>query len=168
MTVHDAERLEETRSIVVMLREILERIEAGYENASVPLPARRYVSTGTPAVDCEQVVVVFRQAYIGPPGDEAQFPQRCDGPRTASVEVHVTRCIPGPKGSRATAPRAEDIQAAAELQMQDAWLLLDLAPSTDTWNGMAPGGPGVIATVEAGEPQGLYQSTVLNLAMQIP
>lgn len=155
-------------SIVVMLREVLDRIVGGYELAGVPLPERRYTTTGTPAVDCEQAVVIFRQAYIGPVGDEANGPQPCESPRSASLEVRVSRCIPTPKGTRATPPTPEAIQEAAELQMQDAWLLLDLAPSTDTWNGLAPGGPGVIATIEAGEPQGGYQTTVLMLTMQVP
>ena len=155
-------------SIVVMLREVLARIVGGYELAGVPLPERRYTTTGTPAVDCEQLVVIFRQAYIGPVGDEADGPQRCDSPRTAALEVHVSRCIPTPKGTRSVTPGAAEIQLAAEQQMVDAWLLLDLAPSTDTWNGLAPGGPGVIATVEAGEPQGGYQTTVLMLTMQVP
>ena len=166
--VYDEERTKETLSIVVMVQEVLDRIVAGYKQAGVALPERKYTTTGTPAVDCEQVVVVFRQAYIGPVGDEANDPQRCDGPRTAVLEVHISRCIPTPKGTRSAAPTAESIQEGAELQMQDAWLLLDLAPSTDTWNGLAPGGPGVIATVEAGEPQGGFQTTVLNLTMQIP
>lgn len=164
----DEGRTAEVRSIVDMLREILDRIVAGYEQAGVLLPSRQYTTTGTPAIDCAQLVVIFRQAYVGPVGDEASDPQRCDGPRTAVLEVQVSRCVPGPKGPRATAPSAEAIQEAAELQMQDAWLLLDLAPSTDVWNGMAPGGPGVIATVEAGEPQGAFQTTVLQLTMQIP
>lgn len=164
----DPQRLEDVRSIATMMQEVLDRIVGGYEQSGIHLPERRYTTTGTPSVDCEQVVVVFRQAYIGPVGDEADGPQHCDGPRTAALEVHVSRCIPTPKGTRSVTPEAAEIQSAAEQQMVDAWLLLDLAPSTDTWNGLAPGGPGVIATVEAGEPQGGYQTTVLMLTMQVP
>lgn len=168
VTVPDPDRLAEAQSIATMLQGVLDRVVDGYAQAGVDLPARRFWMTGTPAHDCEQLVVVFRQAYIGPPGDEASDPQRCDGPRSAAIEVHVTRCIPSPKGTRATAPKAEDIQAGAAKQVVDAWLLLDLAPATEQWG--FPGGPGlgVIATVEAGEPQGAFQSTVLNLTMAIP
>jgi hypothetical protein len=153
-----------------MMDGVLERIVAGFDRAGLDLPARRYWTTGAPVVDCEQLVASFKQAYVGPPGDEAADPQRCDGPRSASIEVHVTRCIPVSGGrSGSVPPSAEAIEAASRVQVQDAWLLLDLAPDTEQWDGLMPGrGLGVIATVEAGEPQGGYQSTVLNLTMAIP
>lgn len=168
--VLDPDRLEDTRSIVVMMREVLSRVVAGYELAGVPLPPpeKRFTMVGTPVHDCESLIVTWKQAYYGPPGDEASEPQRCDGPRSAAIEVHMVRCIPGIKGPRSVAPKPEAIQEFAELQMQDAWLLLDLAPATESWGGYAPGGLGVIGTVEAGEAQGSYQAVVLSLTMAIP
>ncbi len=164
----DPQLAEDARSIAKMLDAILERVVTGFERAGVSLPERRYWRTGTPPADCEQVVVTFRQAYYGPPGDEAAMPQQCDGPRSAVVEVRITRCVPTPKGTRQTAPEAADIQAAADLQVVDAWLLLDFAPDLESWNGAAPGGLGVIGTVDAGEAQGAFQSTVLTMNMAIP
>lgn len=155
-------------SIYSMMETIMERIVAGYENLGVSLPDRRYLGLATPAVDCEQLVVVFRQAYYGPPGDEASEPQRCDGIRTAVIEVQLWRCIPVPKGGRQTAPSATTLQEGLKPLLGDAWLLLDLAPDTESWNGAGPGGIGVIATVEATEAQGAYQGVVLTLTMAIP
>lgn len=164
----DPDLAENARSIANMLDAILERVVAGFERAGVALPERRYWRTGTPPVDCEQLVVTFRQAYYGPPGDEAATPQVCDGPRSAVVEVRISRCVPTPKGTRATPPSGDEIQQASKAQVIDAWLLLDFAPDLESWNGMSPGGLGVIGTVDAGEAQGAYQTTVLTLNMAIP
>jgi hypothetical protein len=148
---------------------VLDAVAGGFEQAGVPLPERRFYSAGTPAIDCECLVVVLRQVYIGPPGDEAARPQRCDGPRTAMLEVQLHRCVPQPKGPRATKPKDVTIDEYSEQRAVDAWLLLDLAPMLDQWEGpFAPGGPGVIATVDAGEVQGDYQAMVLNLTIQVP
>lgn len=168
VTDHDDQLAQWSTSIYDAAQEVLDRVVAGFEIAEVPLPGRRIIQTGTPAHDCESVIVTFRQAYYGPPGDEASAPQRCDGPRSMSIEVHIIRCIPAPKGSRNWAPSAEDLTAAGRRQMIDAWLLLDLAPALESWNSLGPGGLGVIGTVEAGEPQGAFQPTVLTLTMAIP
>lgn len=168
VTDHDEDLAAWSDSIFQAASEVLDRVVAGYEIAEVPLPARRFIQTGTPAHDCEQVVVTFRQAYYGPPGDEAAAPQHCDGPRSMNIEVHVVRCIPAPKGTRNWVPGAAEITEMARTQMKDAWLLLDLAPALESWNAMAPGGLGVIGTVETGEPQGAFQGMVLTLTMAIP
>lgn len=160
---------DDARSIVVMMDEILSRVIGGFEQAGVELPERRYWTSHTPAADCEQVVVSFMQAYIGPPGDEANEPQRCNSPRTAQLDIQIIRCVPGPIGPRAKAPSAETIQAASELQVIDAWVLLDIAANLDTWDGDLPGlGLGVIATIDAGPPEGLFQGTTLHLTVTIP
>lgn len=156
-------------AIAELLDQVLRAVVQGFTNAGVPLPTRRYWTTGTPTSDCEQVVVAFRQAYYGPPGDEASEPQRCDGPRSANIEVHVTRCVPTPKGSRGTPPSPQEIQESATIRLVDSWLLLDFAPILDQWNGFGmPGGLGVIGTVETGESKGGFQSTILTLTMATP
>lgn len=160
---------ESVYSIANLLDLILRGVIDGFENAGVSLPERRYWTIGTPPVDCAQLVVSFRQAYYGPPGDEASEPQRCDGPRSAAIEVRISRKIPVPKGTRASAPKAAAIQLSAQEQLVDAWLLLDFVPNLDFWNGpMMPAGLGVIGTVDGGEAQGDYQTTVLNLTVGIP
>lgn len=161
---------EDSLSLVNLLDVILERLVSGYEQAGVPLPDRRYWTLSAPAADCEQAVVYFNQAYIGPPGDEASEPQNCNSPRTAQIDIQILRCIPGMNtGPRAKAPTAEQIEAGSRLQAIDAWLLLDLSSNFDTWEGELPGrGLGVIATVDAGEPQGGYQGCTLHLTVAIP
>lgn len=158
----DAKRLE------VMMDEILTRLVAAFEAAGVELPERRYWTFQMPAADCEQLVVSFMQAYIGPVGDEATSPQRCSAPQTAQLDIQLLRCVPTIQ-PRAKAPTPEKIQAAAVAQARDAMILLNAACSLDTWD--APmGGPGmgVIATVDAGEPQGGFQGPTLHLTVAIP
>lgn len=163
----DPDRAVEVRSLVTMMDEVLTRVKAAYKASGVELPDRAYWTLGTPAVDCEQVVVSFAQAYIGPPGDEAGAPQRCHSPRTAALTVTVSRCVPT-IGTRGRIPKASEIQAGSEQLAIDLWLLLDIAASLDTWDSYGGPGLGVIATVDVSEPQGQYQSAVLNISMAIP
>lgn len=148
---------------------ILARVVGGFEQAGVELPTRRYWTLSTPAADCEQLVVFFNQAYVGPPGDEANEPQRCNSPRTAQIDIQILRCIPASVGPRARSPEPAAIQAASRVQAIDAWVLLDIAAHLDTWDGDLPGfGLGVIATVDAGEAQGGFQGPTLHLTVAIP
>lgn len=161
---------EDALRIVRLLDTILERLEGGFEQAGVDLPSRRYWTLSQPAADCEQVVVFFNQAYVGPPGDEASEPQRCDSPLTAQIDIQILRCIPTPTGSRGKMPDASAIQAASALQAIDACVLLDIASSLDTWDQDPFSGPGfgVIATVDAGAPEGAFQGCTLHLTTVIP
>ena len=163
----DEETIENSRRLVTLLDGTLERVQTIYANVGVELPGRQYWTLGTPAWDCEQLVVSFVQAYFGPPGDEATRPQPCDGVRSAALTVQVVRCIPT-VGKRGTAaPSAESIQAMSEQLAIDAFLLLDLAPQLDQWDPGYPG-MGVIATVDSAEAQGGYQGVTLNVTAVIP
>lgn len=166
MTVTAPDRITEAKSIATMLQGVLDQVVAQYEAIPLPLPDRRYWTLQQPAADCEQVVVSFMQAYIGPPGDEASTPQRCNSPRSAALQVQVIRCIPtmGPKGK---APSAQQIQDGSEQLAMDAYVLLDIAGELEQWDPIGFG-LGVIATVSADEPMGGYQAVTLNITMAIP
>jgi hypothetical protein len=159
-------RLEDVQSLARMLQGVLDAVVTAYEAVPMELPERRYWTLQQPAADCEQLVVSFIQAYIGPPGDEASTPQRCYSPRTAVLQVQVIRCIPtvGPKGK---SPTAEQIQGGSEQLAMDTWLLLDIAADLEQWDPVGPG-LGVIATVAAEAPQGGYQAVTLSVSMAIP
>lgn len=159
-------------SLAWVLGEILERVRNTYAAEGVSLPDRQYWTAMGGTEDCEQLVVSLVQVYIGPVGDEASGPQRCDGPRSASIDVKLTRCIPTHSGSsprgRTAPPTEEQIQAGAQDIVIDAWMLLDAAANLDVWNHPGPGGPGIIATVDITEPGGGFQSTILHLNLQVP
>lgn len=150
-----------------MLQGVLDRVVDVYANAGVDLPERRYWTLASTPADCEQVVVIFVQAYIGPPGDEATQPQRCDGPMTASLQVQVTRCIPT-ISAKGRPPTLEQIQAGAAPLVVDAYVLLRAAAELEQWDAGEGYGLGVIATVDAGEPQGGFQAVTMNISMAIP
>jgi hypothetical protein len=142
-----------------LAEKILATVVAIYARNGIDLPERRYIALATPAQDCEQVTVSWQQAYIGPPGDEASTPQRCEAPRSAVYQVVITRCIPV-VDDRNRAPAPKDISEASAVLMRDAWLLLDSVKETDDYLG-------VIATVEAGEAQGGLQSVMLTLTLGV-
>lgn len=150
-----------------MLQEVLNRVINVYGSYSMPLPARRYYTMGVPAVDCEQVVVSLIQMYVGTPGDEASEPRRCNDPRSAVLNIAVSRAVPisAPNGS---APNADDIQDANEVMAYDAWILMESIKQFDTWDQVGYPGLGVIATVNAEQPEGGFATTQMTITMGIP
>jgi hypothetical protein len=164
----DPERTAEVRSIVTMMDGVLAGVVRAYEQSGIELPARRYWTLATPAHDCEQLTVTFNQAYLGIPGDDAGEPSRCNSPRSASLTVEVVRCIPTVSARGNRAPTAEQIQSGSEALAIDAWLLLDSAAQLDQWDPLGGPGLGVIATVDAREPQGGFQAVTMTLALAIP
>jgi hypothetical protein len=153
-------------SVVNLMQGILDRTVAIYASFGVPIPSRQYWTMGTPAIDCEQVVVSFIQMYLGPPGDEASRPQRCNMPRTAVVSITIARPIPI-VGVGGKAPSSTKIQTGAEISAVDAWVLMSAINSFDQWDESGYG-PGVIATLNTQEPQGGFQTVTLQLTMAVP
>jgi hypothetical protein len=121
---------------------------------------------GTPAIDCEQIVVAFVQMYLGPPGDQASQPMRCNVPKSAVMTVSIAREIPV-VGTNGRAPTGDKIQAGSEISAVDAWVLMDTVQLFDRWD-EGGYGPGIIATLDAGTPEGGFQVVTLQLTMAIP
>lgn len=156
-----------SRSIITLLQGVLDAVVSTYASAGIDLPDRRYWLLSEPVVDCEQVTVSLMQAYVGPPGDEASLPQRCDAVKTAVMQIQVHRCVPT-TSARGKSPTAAAIQGASEALAIDAFLLLDSANALEMWDISNGPGLGVIATVEVLQPQGGYQAVLLNLTTAIP
>lgn len=149
-----------------LLDSVLEKIETTFTSYNVPMPTRRYWTMGTPAIDCEQIVVSFVQMYLGPPGDQASQPMRCNVPKSAVMTVSVAREVPV-VGTNGRAPTADKIQAGSEISAVDAWILMDTVQLFDRWDDSGFG-PGIIATVDVGTPEGGFQVVTLQLTMAIP
>lgn len=148
------------------MQEILDRVVNVYDSFNMPIPSRRYWTMGDPVVDCEQLVVSFVQAYIGSPGDEANDPRRCRDPRSATVNIRVSRQVPI-VGANGRPPSPEDIEAFSEVVAYDTWILLESAAALDPWDS-AGVGLGFIATVDVEAPEGGFQTTRLILTTAIP
>lgn len=148
-------------SLAALANGVLDSVVSVFEQAGVTLPERRYIATGETAHDCEQVTVSLQQLYLGPPGDQSETPQRCEAPRTAVLLVEIVRCIPQP--GRNGAPDVAALQATAEQQMIDAYMLLEAgATAADKW------GLGAMADVTPGQPQGQMQAISMNLIVAVP
>jgi hypothetical protein len=150
-----------------LLQGVLDRVVSIFTSYGMPLPSRRYWTFGPPAVDCEQVVVSCAQVYLGPPGDEASLPQRCNMPRTAVLNVYITREIPV-MGQAGKAPDVGKITQAAEVSAVDAWILMSSLYLLDQWEDEGAYGIGVIATVDVDEPQGGFQTVNMQVTMAVP
>jgi hypothetical protein len=157
---------EDVTNIVDFMDNVLQRIVDTFESYNVPLPARQYWNVGQSAVDCEQLVVTLIQIYLGPPGDQASSPQRCNMPRTAVMTVTIAREIPV-VGQNGRPPSAEKISQASQISAIDAYTLMQSINLFDVWE-EGGYGPGVIATADIGEPQGGFQLVSLQLTMAIP
>lgn len=145
-------------TLVVHMNDILNSVVQTFGQANVELPARRYIAAGQTAHDCEQVTVSLSQLYIGPPGDQAQEPQRCEAPRSAVVLVEIVRCIPS-MNTRTGEVDVTALQAVAETQARDAWMLLEAATNMDVY--------GILGDVTPTDPQGKYQAITLTLTMVV-
>jgi hypothetical protein len=145
---------------------VLARVVEVYEEYNVDLPSRRFWSMGEPAIDCEQLSVSFVQMYLGLPGDQASQPQRCTQPRTAVLSIAVSRQIPV-VGNNGKAPTGEKIQEGSEIAAVDCYLFMELIRRLDQWED-GEYGMGVIATVEAGNPEGGYETVRMQVSMVVP
>lgn len=145
---------------------VLQKTVSKFEELNVPVPSRYFWTMGEPSIDCEQLVVSFIQIYLGLPGDEASQPQRCSVPRSAVLRISVSRPIPV-VGVNGKAPTGDKIQEASEIAAVDTWVFMELINELDQWE---PGeyGMGVIATVEAANPEGGFQTTNMQVTLVVP
>lgn len=153
--------LEFAESLKTLMDGVLEAVLSVFEQAGVTLPARSYIAVGQPPHDCEQVTVSFQQLYLGPPGDEATAPQRCEAPRTAVLLVEIVRCTP--QSGRTAGPSVESLSAYGGERAIDAYLLLEAgAKAADQW------GLGTMADVSPGNDGGAMQAISMNLIVAVP
>jgi len=149
-----------------MMEGVLERVQTVFQSYNVELPSRCYWSMSQPAVDCEQLVVSFLQMYLGPPGAQIGEPQRCNVPRSATLLVSISRNTPI-VGQNGRPPSPDKIELASSVQAIDAWVMMESINLLDQWDDLGYG-IGVVATLEAGPPEGGFQTTVMTITMAIP
>ncbi len=159
---------------------ILETVVATYADHEVELPTRRYLAvggSGSTVHDCEQLTVSFEQGYSGLPGNQAQEPAKCAGPRSGVFVIEVVRALPLPNTTSSNpattipsrygtdvmgvATLPADVQSEiARKQMKDAMLLLDAGLRAGETSLV-----GSLADVSAGAPQGGFQAITLVLTI---
>jgi hypothetical protein len=158
---------DDAKNLDIFLQEVLSRVINVYDSYDMPLPARRYYTFGAPVIDCEQLVVSLAQLYLGTPGDEVSEPRRCNDPRTATLNISVSREVPivQPNGNP---PTTQSVIEANRVGAYDSWILMESINNLDTWASPGGYGLGVIATLDFEEPQGGFQTTVLTITMAVP
>lgn len=149
-----------------MMDGILEKVCTVFQSYNVQLPARRYWTLGSPAIDCDQLVVSFNGMYLGPPGAQVGEPQRCNMPRTATVTITIARNVPV-VGQNGRPPSAEKIEQASYASAIDAWVLMESLNLFDQWDDGSYG-LGVVATVDVSEPEGGFQIVNMDLTLAVP
>jgi hypothetical protein len=158
---------DDAKNLAVHMQTVLDKVVETYAAYNMPLPERRYWTMGEAAVDCEQVAVTFLQSYIGLPGDEATRPTPCNSPRSAVLNIQVSRTVPSAQRN-GKPPLAADIEAHAEISAYDAWILMESLSALDTWGVTGGPGMGVIATVDAPAPSGGFQVVSLTMTSVVP
>lgn len=149
-----------------MMEGVLEKVQTVFQSYNVELPNRCYWTMGQPAVDCEQLVVYFLQMYLGAPGAQIGEPQRCHVPRSATINIAISRSTPI-VSSNGRPPTPDKIELASSVQAIDAWVLMQSINALDQWDDTGYG-IGVVATLEAGPPEGGFQTTVMTITMAVP
>lgn len=149
-----------------MMDGVLDRVQTIYQSYNVPLPGRQYWTMGLPSIDCEQLVISFNQLYLGPPGSQVGEPQRCNNPRTAVITITVARKIPV-VGQNGRPPTADAIEQGSYMSAIDSWVLMESVRLLDQWDDYGLG-LGVISTLEAGDPEGGFQTVSMEVTMAVP
>jgi hypothetical protein len=144
-----------------LARWILRTIEETYAEAGVELPDRRVLTAGSVAVDTPLLAVMFGGLLVGPPGNELSTPMHVESPRSATFNIELWRTEPT-IGPSAIIPTEAEESAAAEVVMQDAWLLGEAAGRADQM------GVGVIWRVAVNEPQGGMVGAAMAMDIQVP
>lgn len=157
---------EDALNLKEMLDGVLARVEATFQSYNVSLPSRRYWTMGRPAIDCEQVTVSLVQMYLGAPGAQVSLPQRCNVPRSATLNVSISRETPV-VGANGRPPSADKIEQAGMWTAIDAWVLMQSINQLDQWDETGYG-VGVIATLDTPEPEGGFQTVTLQITMAVP
>jgi hypothetical protein len=157
---------EEALNLKEMLDGVLYRVETTFQSYNVSLPSRRYWTMGLPAIDCEQLTVSLVQMYLGAPGAQVSSPQRCNVPRSATLNVSIAREVPV-VGTNGRPPSAEKIEQAGSLAAIDAWVLMQSINQLDQWDETGYG-VGVIATLDTPEPEGGFQTVTMQITMAVP
>lgn len=158
---------DDVKNIDNFMNEVLNRLVTVYDSFNMPLPTRRYYTFGTPVVDCEQAVVSLAQIYLGTPGDEVSEPRRCNDPRTATLNISISREVPIAQAN-GNPPTEAAMMEANKVAAYDSWALMESINELDTWASPGGFGLGVIATLDYEPPQGGFHTTVLTLTMAIP
>ena len=158
--------LEDATNLRDMMNGVLERVESIFQSYNVSLPEKKYWMMGQPAIDCEQLVVSFIQMYLGSPGAQVGEPQRCNVPRSATLNISIARATPI-VSQNGRPPSPERIKAASEILAVDAWVLMESINLLDQWDATGYG-IGVIATLEVTAPEGGFQTTDLTITMAVP
>lgn len=146
-------------SLATHMQSVLDGIAQTFGQAGVDLPERQYTTFGEAAHDCQQVTVGFEQMYLGPPGDQAQTPQKCTAPRTVVLLVEIVRCIPV-LGTRGTPLDLDLLSTTAEQQAIDVWLLMESAAQHATYLG-------ALADITVTPPSGGFQAVSMSLIMAV-
>ncbi len=157
---------EDALNLKKLLDGVLEKVCDTFQSYNVPLPQRQYWTMGQPALDCEQLVVSFIQMYLGVPGDQATSPQRCHVPRTAVVQIQLSRAIPV-VGQNGKPPSGNKIEEGSYASAVDAWVLMESINQLDQWDDTGYG-LGVIATLDMIGPEGGFSTTNLQLTLAVP
>jgi hypothetical protein len=167
MAIYDLRNVsEDSLNLKNMMEGVLERVQAVFQSYNVELPSRCYWTMGQPAVDCEQLVVSFLQMYLGAPGAQVGEPQRCNVPRSATLSISLSRSTPI-VGQNGRPPSPDKIELASSVQAIDSWVLMESINLLDQWDDTGYG-IGIVATLEAGSPEGGFQTTALTITMAVP
>lgn len=115
-------------TLYALASSVLAAIESHYSLIGVELPARRYVSDGEPAWDCEQVTVELRRTYpmSGDVRQEVPALATVEFVRAAEIAVQIVRCAPTVEETIegvATLPSPDAIEESALTKLSDAELV---------------------------------------------
>ena len=158
MTSPDISTLPATRAYDYA-KEVLTHVEESALSLLIDLPSSRYVTTGEPVYDCEQVVVTIVSLQTGlPEGNQSGVPQTvdCSAPWSLVMDVGIVRC--GPHLNRQGAIPHTALSEMTHVESLDSDILIDAI------NGIANES---ISSVRAAITYGAYEGGYIATTMRL-
>lgn len=160
-------------SVVALADRILEGIRDHFTAASHELPARQFITPGSPrdiAWDCEQFVVGLTGIGWGQALDQSQTSQRPGSPfsvsalRHAVFEIQIVRCTPPPQAN-GNPPSVAAIDTSGRQFLRDGGLLSQalVTMTSELRNGMQRGELVQAGAIEPLGPDGGYHAVAASM-----
>lgn len=151
--------------ISIIADQVLEQINVIFSEAGHALPGRQYITTGSPAFDCEQLTVSFMNIESGLPDQAPRPGVPCNDPSTGTFLIDLVR--KGPQGTgrpnSSIVPPPDKLSDFGRVQMRDAKLLSDACHSIISTHFISMGS--FTITLQTGE--GLHQAVTAELRIPI-
>ena len=141
---------------------LLDAAKGALTDGGRPVPSTIYATEGTPVHDCEQLTITLLQVYFGPPGEQAETPNPCDGMITGVFQLELVRCMSPSYNAKTRSGGTPEEKHTSSMELyKDAAVLM----RTPTYMPSPDFDRDVMGDLTIGEPSGGYIAITMNIVV---